>query len=91
MSWFTDLAGKAELLLEKVDNTAANVLQTDDKVDPRDVYPGQEPQQIVEDVGSAGYEPRLSRTASEGTLLSKSHIITIIHVYHLNLCSLIMN
>lgn len=29
MSWFADLAGKAELLLEKVDKTAANALQVE--------------------------------------------------------------
>lgn len=29
MSWLADLAGKAESLLEKVDQTAANALQAD--------------------------------------------------------------
>ena len=29
MSWLSDLAGKAESLLEKVDKSAANALQTD--------------------------------------------------------------
>jgi len=73
MSWFTDLAGRAELLLEKVDNTAANVLQNEDKVDPRTIYPEENVQETVQDI-HVGYEPRLSRTASEGSLLSKYYI-----------------
>jgi hypothetical protein len=74
MSWFADLAGKAESLLEKVDNTAANVLQVDEK-NFKDV-PLDDSEQPVSDVGvpsKTDYdEPRISRTTSEASLLRKS-------------------
>ncbi|XP_020915146.1 golgin subfamily A member 5 [Exaiptasia diaphana] len=66
MSWLSDLAGKAESLLEKVDNTAATALQRDEKAEQKDVNTREEPEQSHDEIG---YEPRISRTASEGSLL----------------------
>lgn len=74
MSWFTDLAGKAESLLEKVDNTAANVLQVDEKKVQSDSRT-ESSDQLGSDVGlhpAEFGESRITRTASEGSLLRKS-------------------
>ena len=74
MSWFTDLAGKAESLLEKVDSAAATALHTEHTDNGSDiVIQDLKPSQPVvkSEFVHFNNKANIPRVASEGSILGK--------------------
>ena len=85
MSWFTELAGKAESLLEKVDTVAATALTKEqDYLEPVGLNKGVSTgvttvtpasTQRTTSVPYSSQQANISRSASEASLLGMNHSI----------------
>lgn len=70
MSWITNLAGKAESLLEQVDGAAKTALKNNETQDPVQGHAsfGNKEPETVQNLAPKVHQGNIPRTASEGSL-----------------------